>query len=138
VMVSAGSVAVNIILNVTLVRTLGYRGLALGTSITAIINASVQLFLLRREIHGLEGRRIAGSFLKVIAASAAMGAATWGVHALALTMLPGAAFSLQVIRLLITIAVSMGVLAAVAGLLRIQEFAEARDLVLGRLKRITG
>ena len=138
VMVSAGSVVVNIILNVTLVRTLGYRGLALGTSITAIINASVQLFLLRREIHGLEGRRIAGSFLKVIAASAAMGAATWGVHALALTMLPGAAFSLQVIRLLITIAVSMGVLAAAAGLLRIQEFAEARDLVLGRLKRITG
>ena len=138
VMVSAGSVVVNIILNVTLVRTLGYRGLALGTSITAIINASVQLFLLRREIHGLEGRRIAGSFLKVIAASAAVGSATWGVHAFALAMLPGAAFSLQVIRLLITIAVSMGVLAAAAGLLRIQEFAEARDLVLGRLKRITG
>ena len=41
VMVSAGSVIVNIILNVSLVRVLGYRGLALGTSITAILNASV-------------------------------------------------------------------------------------------------
>jgi putative peptidoglycan lipid II flippase len=138
VMVSAGSVLVNIILNVTLVKSLGYRGLALGTSITAIINASAQLFLLRREIHGLEGRRIATSFVKVIVASAAMGAVTWGVHTVTLTILPGAAFSPQMIRLLITIAVSLGALAAVAQLLRIQEFAEARDLVLGRLKRMTG
>ena len=58
---------------------LGYRGLALGTSITAILNASVQLLLLRREIHGIEGSRIAASFARVIAASAVMGAVTWGV-----------------------------------------------------------
>ena len=50
---------VNVVLNLTLVRVLGYRGLALGTSITAIVNASVQLFLLRREIDGIEGSRIA-------------------------------------------------------------------------------
>ena len=65
VMVSAGSVFVNIVFNVTLVRVIGYRGLALGTSITAILNASVQLFLLRREIHGIEGSRIAASFARV-------------------------------------------------------------------------
>ena len=47
---------------------MGYRGLALGTSITAIVNASVQLLLLRREIHGLEGSRIAASFVRVIVA----------------------------------------------------------------------
>ena len=69
---------VNVALNVTLVRVLGYRGLALGTSITAIINASVQLWLLRREIHGIEGSRIAASFARVVAASAVMGAVTWG------------------------------------------------------------
>jgi putative peptidoglycan lipid II flippase len=138
VMVSAGSVLANVVLNITLVKSFGYRGLALGTSITAIVNASVQLFLLRREIHGMEGRRIATSFVKVIVASAAMGAATWGVHTALLSALPGAAFSLQMIRLLITIAVSLGALAAVAQLLHIQEFAEARDLVVGRLKRMTG
>ena len=88
-MVSAGSVLVNIALNITLVRTLGYRGLALGTSITAIINASVQLFLLRREIHGIEGARIAASFARVMVASAVMGAVTWGAHELMLGVLPG-------------------------------------------------
>jgi len=138
VMVSAGSVLVNIALNVTLVRILGYRGLALGTSITAIINASVQLFLLRREIHGIEGSRIAASFARVIIASAVMGAVTWAAHLLMLDMLPGAALSLQMIRLLVTIGASLAVLAAVAQLLRIQEFAEARDMVLGRLKRMAG
>jgi hypothetical protein len=60
------------------------------------------------------------------------------VHTALLSALPGAAFSLQMIRLLITIAVSLGALAAVAQLLHIQEFAEARDLVVGRLKRMTG
>ena len=138
VMVSAGSVLVNIALNVTLVGILGYRGLALGTSITAIVNASVQLFLLRREIHGMEGTRIASSFAKVIAASAVMGAVTWGVHTAMLGALPGPALALQMIRLLVTIVASMAALAGVAQLIGIQEFAEARDMVLGRLKRMTG
>jgi putative peptidoglycan lipid II flippase len=138
VMVSAGSVLVNVALNVTLVRILGYRGLALGTSITAIVNASVQLVLLRRELHGIEGARIAASFARVVAASVAMGAVTWGVHTALLGALPGAALVMQMIRLVITIAVSLASLAAVAQVLGIHEFAEARDLVLGRLKRMAG
>jgi putative peptidoglycan lipid II flippase len=138
VMVSAGSVLVNIALNVTLVRSLGYRGLALGTSMTAIVNASVQLFLLRREIHGIEGSRIAASFARVMIASAVMGAVTWGAHLLMLNVLPGAALSTQMIRLLVTIGASLAALVAVAQLLRIEEFAEARDLILGRLKRMAG
>ena len=138
VMVSAGSVLVNIALNVTLVRMLGYRGLALGTSITAIINASVQLFLLRREIHGLNGSRIAASFSRVIAASAVMGAVTWGAHALMLGVLPGDSLLLQMARLLVTITLSLAALAGAAQVLRIQEYTEARDLIVGRLKRMAG
>ena len=138
VMVSAASVLVNIALNVTLVRMLGYRGLALGTSITAIFNASVQLYLLRREIHGIEGARIAASLARVVVASALMGAVTWAVHTAMLGALPGAALTMQLIRLVVTIAVSLAALVAVAQLLRIQEFAEARDLILGRLKRMAG
>jgi putative peptidoglycan lipid II flippase len=138
VMVSAASVAVNVALNVTLVRLMGYRGLALGTSITAILNASVQLFLLRREIHGIDGSRIAASFARVMIASAVMGAVTWGAYAGLVDIMPGAALVTQILRLLITIGISLATLAAMAQLLRIQEFAEARDLIVGRLKRMTG
>jgi putative peptidoglycan lipid II flippase len=137
VIVSAASVVVNVVLNVTLVRLMGYRGLALGTSITAILNASVQLFLLRREIEGLHGARIAASFARVIAASAAMGGASWGVHEMLLGAMPGDALAIQVVRLLITIVVSLATLTAAAQLLRIPEFGEARDMVLGRLRRMT-
>ena len=136
VMVSAASVLVNIVLNVMLVQSLGYRGLALGTSITAIINASVQLFLLRRELHGMEGTRIAKSFARVIVASAMMGVVTWITYQLMLGALPGSSLATQIVRLAVTIGTSLAALAGVAQVLRIAEFGEARDLVLRRLKRI--
>lgn len=135
VIVSAGSVLVNIILNVTLVRSFGYRGLALGTSITAILNAALQLFLLRREIHGIEGARIAASFARVIAAAAVMGGVSWITQELMLRVLPGTSLTLQAMRLLVTIGASLAALAGVAQVLRIPEFGEARDLVMRRLKR---
>ena len=40
--------------------------------------------------------------------------------------------------MLVTIALALATLTAAAQLLRIQEFAEARDLVLGKFKRMTG
>ena len=138
VMVSAGSVLINIVLNVTLVRSMGYRGLALGTSITAILNAAVQMFLLRREINGIGGTRIAASFARVMAAASVMGGVTWGVHELMLAQLPGMSLVLQIIRLLVTIGAALITLAAVAQVLRIPEFGEARDMILRRLRRVAG
>jgi putative peptidoglycan lipid II flippase len=138
VMVSAGSVVVNIALNVTLVRVLGYRGLALGTSITALLNATLQLWLLRREISGLEGPRIMATLVRVMAAAAVMGAVTWGTHIGLHHVMPGGSFVLQATRLLITITLSLATLVAGAQLLRIPEFAEARDLLIGRWRRMAG
>ena len=138
VMVSAGSVLVNVLLNLALVRAMGYRGLALGTSISAILNASVQLLLLRREINGLEGARIAASLARVLIATAVMSIVTVVASAAIDQLLPGDAFVVQALRLLIVITVSMSALIAAAQLLRIREYAEARDLVIGRLRRIAG
>jgi len=138
VMVSAGSVLVNIVLSVSFVNVMGYRGLALGTSITAIVNASLQLFLLRKEIHGIEGAHIAASFARVIVASAVMGVVTWLAQKTMIDLMPGGSLTTQVLRLLIVISISLATLAGTAQLLRIQEFAEARDMVVGRLKRIVG
>ncbi len=138
VMVSAASVAVNIGLNVTLVRVIGYRGLALGVSITALINATVQLWLLRREIHGLEGARIVSSTIRVVAAAAIMGIVTWATHIGLLHAVPGGSFVLQASRLFVTIMLSLAALVAAAQVLRIPEFGEARDLIVGRLKRMAG
>jgi putative peptidoglycan lipid II flippase len=138
VMVSAGSVLVNVALNLALVRMMGYRGLALGTSITAILNATVQLLLLRREIGGLEGARIAASLGRVLAAATVMGAVAWGANAALEQWLPGGGLIIQIVRLTTTIGLSLAALAAAAQVFRIAEFGEARDMVLGRLRRFTG
>ncbi len=136
VMVSMASVVVNVGLNWWLVGRLGFRGLALGTSITALLNASVQLWLMRRELSGLDGARIARSFARVFLASLLMGGAAWGANELMTMWLPGPAFVLQVVRLTISIGAALLTLAAAAQVLRIREFGEARDLVLGRFKRM--
>src|SRR5688500_12211083 len=138
VMVSAGSVVVNVALNLALVRVMGYRGLALGTSITAIINASVQLLLLRREISGLEGSRIAASFARTLVAAAVMGTVTVIAGITIGQFIPGESFTAQAARLLIIITASIAALIAAAQVLRIREYAEARDLLLGRLRRMAG
>jgi putative peptidoglycan lipid II flippase len=135
VMVSVGSVAINVGLNLWLVQVMGYRGLALGTSITALLNASVQLWLLRREIKGLEGRRIAAALMRVLVAAAAMAGAAWGANEMMTAWLPGQAFAVQVVRLLLSIGAGLVTLAVAAQLLRIPEFGEARELILGRLRR---
>lgn len=138
VMVSAASVLVNITLNLILVRKLGYRGLALGTSITAIVNAAAQLWLLRREIHGIDGPRVIATLTRVVVAALAMGAVAWGSNMMLEGWLPGPAFVRQLLRLGAAIGLSLAALAAAAHLLRIPEFDQARDLVVGRLRRMVG
>jgi putative peptidoglycan lipid II flippase len=78
VMVSAGSVLVNVVFNLALVQVLGFRGLALGTALTALLNAALQLLLLRREIGGIDGGTIAASFGRIALASMAMAGAAAG------------------------------------------------------------
>ena len=62
VAVSTVVVLINASLNYILVQTtLSYRGLALGTSIAALINAGTLLVLLRAHLHGLNEGRLFGS-----------------------------------------------------------------------------
>jgi putative peptidoglycan lipid II flippase len=68
------SVALNLALNLALMRPLGHVGLALATSITSIVNAGQLAFYLRRRLGPLEGRRMLGTLLRVGAAGGAAAA----------------------------------------------------------------
>ncbi len=137
VFASVGSVLVNVALSVWLVGVLGFRGLALGTSLTALLNATAQLFMLRREIQGIEGPRLVSSLARIAAASIVMAVATWAVAEALNGWVPGTGLAPQVTRLLLSIATGLLTLAAAAHLLRIPEFGEARGLVWSRVKRMT-
>src|SRR5262249_10492520 len=72
--VSAVVIAVNVIVSVVLVRAMGFAGLALGTSIAAIVNAAVLLWLLRARLGGLDGRRLLTTLAKVTLSATAIAA----------------------------------------------------------------
>jgi putative peptidoglycan lipid II flippase len=130
VVVGAVSVAFNLIVNVTLVRVLGFRGLALGTAASSIFNAAVLMWLLRRRLGGLDGRRVAVAFGKVLLASAVMAAAAFAAERGLAALFPGHGLAAKCVRVTGGIAAGVGVLAAAAKVLRIAEFDEALRAVL--------
>ena len=133
--VSMSAVALNLVLNVILVQIMGYRGLALGTSIVALVNAVILLALLRRRLHGLDLPRVLLVLGKVAVASAAMGAAAWMTHARLIDAWDGAGLVDRLARLSASITAGVLVLAAAARLLRIGELEQVGRQVLTRLGR---
>ena len=135
VLVSIGSVLVNVVLNLVLVRVIGYRGLALGTAIAAGLNASVLLVLLGRRLGGLDGVRIATAFGKIAVASAIMGLAVIGMEHWLSRLWPDPGLLPQLARLLTTIVSGLAVLALSSRAMRIQELDNVRQRLTVRLTR---
>jgi putative peptidoglycan lipid II flippase len=138
VAVGVVSVLLNAILSVASAPYFGYRGLALSASIAALFNAGALVWLARGALGGLELPRVAATAGKMVAASSAMAGAAWFTVRGLEAALPGTALAPQIIRLGAGIAVSLVVLAAAAHLLRVREFEEVRDAVIGRIRRQFG
>jgi putative peptidoglycan lipid II flippase len=134
VTVSVVSVLVNLSINLMLVRVMQYRGLALGTSLAAIFNAGVLIWLLRNRLGGLEGRRVSVAFVKILCASIAMGTASYLTILWLAAHVPPVGSMWRAIQLAAAIAVGIIVLVASARLLRLAEFDEAFARVLRRLR----
>jgi putative peptidoglycan lipid II flippase len=132
VLISVATVIVNAVLNVLLARALGYRGLALGTSIAALFNATCLLWLLRRRLGGLDDRRVLSSLSRICFASLAMGAAAVAVNGMLSAWVGGDTLTRQMARLLATIVSALFVLAASAHALGIREFRNAFALIAKR------
>jgi len=133
VIVSVASVTVNLILNISLVRVMGFRGLALGTAIAALFNALTLLWLLRGRLHGIEGGRVTVAFLKISGAAVVMGIVAALVAAQLEVALPGSGEVARALRVAIAIASALVALVVSARLLRIEEFTDATERVLRRV-----
>lgn len=136
VVVSVFTILLNIVLNLTLVRVMGYRGLALGTALAALFNAGVLCWRLRGRLDGLDGWRTAVALVKITIASAVMAAAAWAAERGLDVVLPGGSTLTRLLRLATAIGLALVVLAGSAHLLRIDEFHEARRRVLARLRAV--
>jgi putative peptidoglycan lipid II flippase len=125
VLISVGTMAFNITINVLLVRIIGYKGLALGTSIAALLNAGALFWLLRNRLEGLDGTLIGRTLLKTLIASTIMGLTAAVVSQQLELLFPGTNFAIQLIRILITIASGLISLGCMAHILKLEEFNNA-------------
>lgn len=133
--VSVGAVGLNIVLNLALVRILGYPGLALGNALAALGNAALLLVLLRRRLDGLDFPVIAMSFTKISVAAAVMGVALRPFDLWLSARWPDPGTLVQAAMLAAEISFGAVILAAAARLLRIVELDEALTQVTRRFRR---
>lgn len=82
--VKAGIVAMilNIVLNLILMRYMRHAGLALATSIAAMVNLFLLLRVLRSRLGSIDGRRMARSCFKTLTASGFMAGVVYGMRML--------------------------------------------------------
>ena len=135
VVVSVMTVLFNAALSLALVleTPMSYSGLPLATSIAALFNAGALMFLLRRRLAGIDGRRLTLSVLRITTASALMGGAAFAADRLLAPALPDGSLTPEVLRLAAAIGAGMAVLALSAHLLRIREFQMAVAALRRRL-----
>ena len=134
VLVSLTTIGTNLGLNLWLNSVMGFRGLALGTAITANINAGLLMWLLSRKIGGTDASRIAVAFGKIVIASLLMGAASYGTEYWLHDVVQGEWWGPRLVRVMAAIAAGVAVLAGAAHLLRIDEFRAALGRVLARVR----
>ena len=77
VIISAISVGINIILNIILMRPLGYMGLALATSIAGWVNMALLLLKLNKKIGPFDFSDLFKACYRIITASLIMGILVW-------------------------------------------------------------
>lgn len=121
----------NVGLNVLLYPALGFRGVALGTSLAAIANFAVLALAWRRRHGGLGPAGLRVQLTKVLAASGVLAAVAWGVErALQVLLAPGGIDRQLATGLVPVLAGGLAYLAA-ARLLGIAELGE----LVGALRR---
>jgi putative peptidoglycan lipid II flippase len=120
--------AVNIGLAFPLYAWLGVPGLALAFSLAYFVGAGLALFVLHERLGGIEGRRIATTIAKVLAAGAVVAGVSWAVGELVGWTTTFEAFTAVIVGTLAAGIVYLGLLA----LLRVEELATLTALVPGR------
>jgi putative peptidoglycan lipid II flippase len=133
---SAAVIAVNLVASVAFVRVLGFQGLALGTSIAAMLNAAALLWMLRRRLGGIEGERLLKTFIKVTLCAILMAVAAIVIQLAMDRVTPGPRLAAQAIRLATSIGGSLAALAAAAKVMGIEEFDGALEMMQGRVRKL--
>jgi len=114
----------NVGLNLALYPVLGYRGVALGTSLAALANFGVLAIAWKARHGGFGGGGIWRHLARVAVASAVLAAAAWGAHRALLPLAPAAGVGRQALLALVPIAAGAAAYFAAARVLGLRELGD--------------
>jgi putative peptidoglycan lipid II flippase len=134
--VSAGAIAVNIVASVALVGSIGFEGLALGTSLASIANGAALVWLLRRRLGSLDAQRLLTTLVKTAIASAVMAVAALAILGVMNRVVAGSGLVAQLVRLAASIGGGLVALALTATLLKVDEFEHTVAIVIERVQKL--
>lgn len=106
VVVATLSMALNIVLNISLVKPMGYQGLALATTLSYGANFLGLYFLLGRRYGTLMSASFASALVKIGVAVSLMGAATWASNHVLMGYFPDHSLHHELLSVLIPILVA--------------------------------
>lgn len=128
------AVILNIVLNIALAKVMGHGGLALATSLSAIICILLLFGSLKKKIGYYGQDKIKNTFLKSLIASLAMGVVTYFVYKLFSGML-GLGFIQEAISLGVSVGVGAIVYAVLVKVFKVQEIYMLIDMVKKKIKK---
>ena len=137
--VSLISIVINAAVASSMVKLagLGQAGLALSTSIVALVSSVVLFEVLRRRVGGVHGRRLFTSFVKITAASVAMGVAC-ALSSRLIGHLAGLSRIARAVDLAISIPLGLAVFYAGCKVVQLPELEAARRALVDPITRRLG
>ena len=128
------AVVLNIVLNIALVKVMGHGGLALATSLSAIICIILLFISLKKKIGYYGQDKIKSTFIKTVVASLVMGVVTYFVYKFLFGIL-GLGFIQEAISLGVSIAIGGAIYLARIIVFKVEEVNMAIDMIKKKLKR---
>lgn len=128
------AVILNIVMNISLVKVMGYGGLALATSLSSLICIVLLFRSLKKKIGYYGQDKIKSTFIKTLVASLVMGVVTYFVYKFLFGIL-GLGFIQEAISLGVSIAVGGAIYLALIVVFKVEEVNMAIDMIKKKLKR---
>ena len=129
------TIVVNIVLNYLLIKPLAHGGLALAYSLAGIVNMVGLLYILRKKIGAIDGKKMLISFIQTLAVSVLTGLAAFGAAHYMAVLVNTATKLGQIMQVGVGIGAGTLVFAVLVLLLKMEEGELAMSLLLKRLKR---